>query len=54
MDWATIIIWAIGFGMINYAIAVRKNRDKSLWAIIGALFGVFGVIMLLIMPKIEK
>jgi hypothetical protein len=54
MNWETLIILSIGWGMICYALAIRKNRRPIRWAITGFLFGLFAIIMLAIMPKVGK
>ena len=43
MDWTTLIVLSIGFGMINYALALRKNRNPIAWSISGFLIGVFAM-----------
>ena len=54
MDLGTIIVLSIGWSIICAAIAIRKNREPIRWAIAGLLMGIFTIIALAILPKVEK
>lgn len=54
MDWGTLIILSFGWAGICAAIAIRKNREPVRWALGGFLGGVFVIIALAILPKLEK
>lgn len=47
-----ILIW-IGFAVVTGIAANSKGRSFGGWLIIGALTGVFGLIAVLVMPKIS-
>lgn len=51
---AVIIIFWIIFGLITGTIAHSKNRNGFGWALIGFLLGIFGVIWIALMPKLEE
>ena len=46
-----LIIW-LAFVAICYIIADNKNRNKVMWSIAGALFGIFAVIVLLFLKTL--
>lgn len=46
-----LIIW-ITFVAICYFVAESKNRNKLMWSIAGALFGIFAVIVLLFLKTL--
>jgi multisubunit Na+/H+ antiporter MnhB subunit len=54
MDWGTLIVLSIGWSIICAAIAIRKNREPVRWAIAGFVMGIFTIIALAILPKLEK
>lgn len=43
--------WAL-CGWICHTIASAKNRNTSLWAVCGVLFGFFAVIIIALMPYV--
>jgi hypothetical protein len=45
-----IIIWIL-FGAVCYFLAKEKNRDTTVAAIMGCLFGVFALIYYLVVDK---
>ena len=47
-----ILIWML-FGAACYVLAEQKGKNPILWAILGALFGIFALIVLALM-KSEK
>lgn len=46
-----LIIW-LAFVAICYIIADNKNRNKVMWSIAGALFGIFAVTVLLFLKTL--
>lgn len=48
----TILIWLI-LAVSTCIIAGNKNRSQIGWFISGALFGLFALILILILPKKE-
>ena len=54
MDWGTLIVLSIGWAGICAAIAIRKNREPVRWAVAGFVMGIFTIIALAILPKVEK
>ena len=54
MDIGTIILLTLGWMAISYAIAIRKNREPYRWMLITLIGGLFAVIVLAILPKVEK
>jgi len=49
-----LILLGIGFAAIFFAIAIRKNREPYRWFLLGLLGGVFTIVILAILPKLEK
>jgi len=49
---ALIIIW-IGFGVVTALAASSRGRSFFGWLIIGCLTGVFGLIAVLVMNRVE-
>lgn len=45
-----LIIWC-ALAYVCHELAEHKHRDTLFWTIIGFLFGVWGVLILLILPK---
>ena len=37
-----------------YKVAEDKNRNASVWAVLGILFGILALIAILLLPKIDK
>lgn len=50
------IFLAVGFIMAysGYNVAKSKGRGPKRWAVIGFLFGLLGLVVLLVLPKIEN
>jgi len=48
-----VVLWA-AFGTIAAMIADKKGRNTVAWWFIGAASGLFGIGVLLILPRIEK
>ncbi|MEP7378513.1 MAG: hypothetical protein ABI725_03025 [Chloroflexota bacterium] len=46
-----IVVWAVIFGTIGYALAPSKGREPVMWAVICAITGIIGVIVLLVLPR---
>lgn len=44
------VIWAVIFGFLGYRLAPSKGRDPMMWAIICAITGIIGVIVLMVLP----
>lgn len=44
-----VIIWGL-CGWACYSMALKKNRNESLWAVMGVLFGIFAIIVLALLP----
>jgi cell division protein FtsW (lipid II flippase) len=42
-DLGTIVVW-LACGLICYAIAIKKGKDKLIAAALGVVFGIFAVI----------
>ena len=42
------------FGWLCYGMAETRNRNTTTWAILGVLFGIFAVIVLALLGKVEK
>ncbi len=49
-DVATLIIW-FAIAAICYYVAERNDRHPGIWAAIGLLTGIFGLIVLLVIGK---
>jgi len=49
---ALIIIW-IGFGIVTALAASARGRSFFGWLVIGCLTGVFGLIAVLVMNRVE-
>lgn len=45
-----LLIWLL-MGLICYELAKGKNRDTFGWTVCGLLFGIFAVLVLLILPR---
>ena len=54
MIWFWILIYAIAFGIVTSLAAKTKGRDPFSWFYIGLVFGVFGLIAVLVMEKSEQ
>jgi hypothetical protein len=48
-----IIIW-FGFAILSGFIGKLKNRDLLSWTLVGMFFGIFGVLLALMLSKKEK
>lgn len=48
-----IIIW-IGFTFITALAAMARGRNPVGWAILGALFGIFALVSVLVMKDVSK
>lgn len=49
----TILFWMAMAGF-SYYVAGLKNRNQILWGVLGFFFGVFALIVLACLPKVEK
>lgn len=47
-----VLIWFL-FTFVTYSIAKSKNRNEVVWAILGVLFGIFALIVVALLPKLE-
>ena len=47
-----LLIWLL-FGFICSVIASNKNRNVIGWFVLGTLFGIFSLIILACLPKLE-
>lgn len=54
MELFIMIVVAALFAWLCSAMAETRNRNTTTWAIMGALFGVFAVIVLALVGKVEK
>jgi predicted RNA-binding Zn-ribbon protein involved in translation (DUF1610 family) len=55
MNLGTIIVICLVFGAITAAIAQKKNISVGEWFVIGALLGIFGVLIVLLQrPRLPK
>ena len=52
MDGLIILMWLACGGLSAY-IAQQKNRNVGLWAIMGFLFGIIGVLIIALLSKVE-
>ena len=50
---AWILVYAIAFAVVTAMAAKSRGRDPFAWALIGFLFGVFGLIAVLVMEEQE-
>lgn len=48
-----ILIWCL-FAYGSYTIAKSKNRNETVWAVLGVLFGIFALIVVALLPKVEN
>lgn len=53
VDIMEILIWLV-CAWICYALAKDKNRNEVGWLFGGILFGIFAVIVIALLPKLEK
>lgn len=48
-----LLVWVLcSFGC--YKLAENNNRDKTLWAVLGLIFGIFALLILALMGKAES
>jgi drug/metabolite transporter (DMT)-like permease len=52
MESAIVFILSALCGWICYSIAAKKKRDKELWAVLGVVFGIFAIIIIVVLPKL--
>ena len=52
MDGVIILAWLACGGLSAY-IAQQKNRNVGIWAIMGFLFGIFGLLIIALLSKVE-
>lgn len=48
----SVIIWCL-FGWACYSQAQKKNRNVTIWAVLGVLFGLFALMVILILPPAQ-
>lgn len=48
-----IVLW-IGFGVVTALAANARGRSGGLWLVIGLLFGIFGLVAVLVMENQKK
>lgn len=48
----SVAVWCL-FGWACYSQAQKKNRNETLWAVLGVLFGIFALIVLLLLPPAQ-
>jgi hypothetical protein len=48
-----VLIWAVIFGAITSIIASYRDRDVFGWFLVGALLGIFGLILVLALPPLR-
>lgn len=48
-----VLVLAVLFGIVTAAIASGRGRNGLGWFFIGALLGIFGVIIAAVLPKID-
>jgi hypothetical protein len=53
MELVTILIWCL-FGWACYKQAQKKNRNETLWAVLGVLFGIFALAVILLLPPVNN
>lgn len=54
---AILIIWLVVvfiFGFLGYTIAKGKGREPMLWAIVCALLGLIGLVIILVLPDQDR
>lgn len=49
-----VLIYAIAFGVLTSLAAKSRKRDPSTWFLIGLVFGVFGLIAVLVIGESEE
>jgi hypothetical protein len=54
MIWFWILFYAIAFGTVTALAAKNKGRDPFSWFLIGFIFGVFGLIAVLVMESVDE
>jgi len=54
MIWFWILFYAVAFGTVTSLAAKTKGRDPSTWFLVGFVFGVFGLIAILVMEKSDQ
>ena len=50
MEW--LLLW-VGFAVVTAIAASSRGRSGGAWFFLGLLFGVFGLIAVLVMPRVE-
>jgi len=53
MEILLIIVW-IGLGFWGAHIAGNRNRNKTAWGILCAMFGIFAVLLVALLPVVEN
>jgi hypothetical protein len=48
-----LVLW-IAFGVFTSNVARQKGRDPFIWFFIGCLFGWIGLILVFVLPRVEK
>lgn len=51
MEILILLAVSVAFGWLCFEMAKTRNRNTSIWAILGFLFGVFAVIVLALIGK---
>jgi MFS family permease len=54
MQWLNILLFWLFFGTLSSHFAKRRGRNSRAWFYIGLLLGVIGVVLLFLLPKIDK
>lgn len=54
MQWLTIILFGLLFGVVVSHFAKNRGRSAFGWFFIGFLFGVIGLVLIFLLPKVEK
>jgi F0F1-type ATP synthase assembly protein I len=49
-----MILVSAAFGWLCHEMAKTRNRDTTVWAVLGFLFGLISVIVLALLGKVEK
>lgn len=52
MESLLILLGWIGLGFLSSKIAENKNRDKTIWFILGVLGGLITVIVISVLPPV--
>ncbi|NDD57637.1 MAG: DUF4339 domain-containing protein [Chlamydiae bacterium] len=52
-NFLTLLIW-IAFGAASAHFAKKQNRNPVIWFFIGLFLGIFGLLLLLILPLIQR